>query len=100
MDIFYEDKYYIMDEEGLEVLVVPKHERSVLMWEFHNAPTGGHFGWKKMASAIRREYFWPFMMREIKMHCQMCKVCAARSGHGRRPHPILRLVPITDEPME
>ncbi|MCP4489917.1 MAG: hypothetical protein GY820_21750 [Gammaproteobacteria bacterium] len=31
------------------------------MWEFHSAPTGGHFGWKKMASAIRKEYFWPFM---------------------------------------
>ncbi|MCP4474228.1 MAG: transposase family protein, partial [Gammaproteobacteria bacterium] len=61
---------------------------------------GGHFGWKKMASAMRKEYFWPFMTREIKTFCQMCQACAARNGQGRRAHPLLRPIPITDEPME
>ncbi|MCP4486634.1 MAG: hypothetical protein GY820_04835 [Gammaproteobacteria bacterium] len=48
---------YIMDEEGQDNLVVPSKERSVLLWEFHSAPSGGHFGWKKMASAIRRAIY-------------------------------------------
>ncbi|MCP4485769.1 MAG: transposase family protein, partial [Gammaproteobacteria bacterium] len=64
------------------------------------APTGGYFSWKKMASAMRKEYFWPFMTREIKTYCQMCQACAARNGQGRRAHPLLRPIPITDEPME
>ncbi|MCP4489967.1 MAG: transposase family protein, partial [Gammaproteobacteria bacterium] len=91
---------YITDDDEQENLVVPSDQKRQLMWELHNAPTGGHFGWKKMASAMRKEYFWPFMTREIKTFCQMCQACAARSGQGRRAHPLLRPIPITDEPME
>ncbi|MCP4475829.1 MAG: transposase family protein, partial [Gammaproteobacteria bacterium] len=91
---------YVTDDNEQECLVVPVDERQQLLWEFHSAPTGGHFGWKKMSSALKKEYFWPFMTREIKIYCQMCKACAARSGQGRRPHPHLRPIPITDEPME
>ncbi|MCP4475922.1 MAG: transposase family protein, partial [Gammaproteobacteria bacterium] len=91
---------YISDDNEQENLVMPVNQRQVLLWEYHNAPTGGHFGWKKMATALRKEYFWPFMPREIKIYCQMCGTCAARNGQGRRPHPHLRPIPITDEPME
>ncbi|MCP4489198.1 MAG: hypothetical protein GY820_18080, partial [Gammaproteobacteria bacterium] len=91
---------YITDDDEQENLVVPSDQRHQLMWEFHNAPTGGHFGWRKMVAAMRKEYFWPFMTREIKIYCQMCQACAARNGQGHRPRPQLRLIPITDEPME
>ncbi|MCP4489063.1 MAG: hypothetical protein GY820_17380, partial [Gammaproteobacteria bacterium] len=84
---------YVASDSGQDSLVVPTDQRRVLMWELHNAPTGGHFGWRKMLSALRKEYFWPFMSREVKVYCQMCKTCAARSGQGRRPHPQLRSVP-------
>ncbi|MCP4494725.1 MAG: hypothetical protein GY820_46595, partial [Gammaproteobacteria bacterium] len=42
---------YISDDNEQENLVVPVNQRQVLLWEYHNAPTGGHFGWKKMATA-------------------------------------------------
>ncbi|MCP4487322.1 MAG: hypothetical protein GY820_08395, partial [Gammaproteobacteria bacterium] len=71
---------YVASDNEQDSLVVPTDQRRVLMWELHNAPTGGHFGWKRMLSALRKEYFWPFMSREIKVYCQMCKTCAARSG--------------------
>ncbi|MCP4491124.1 MAG: hypothetical protein GY820_27980, partial [Gammaproteobacteria bacterium] len=91
---------YSSEDSENECLVVPKDERQQLLWEHHNAPTGGHFGWKKMSLILKKQYFWPFMTREIKIYCQMCKACAARSGQERRPHPHLMPIPITDEPME
>ncbi|MCP4487078.1 MAG: hypothetical protein GY820_07140, partial [Gammaproteobacteria bacterium] len=50
---------YVASDNEQDSLVVPTDQRRVLMWELHNAPTGGHFGWKKMLSALRKEYFWP-----------------------------------------
>ncbi|MCP4494009.1 MAG: hypothetical protein GY820_42910, partial [Gammaproteobacteria bacterium] len=36
---------YVASDNEQDSLVVPTDQRRVLMWELHNAPTGGHFGW-------------------------------------------------------
>ncbi|MCP4487518.1 MAG: transposase family protein, partial [Gammaproteobacteria bacterium] len=94
--------YFSEDSEGLEKgkIVVPKEHRHRLCCEYHSLPTGGHFGSRKTISAMKRHYFWPFMVKQIKNYCRTCAVCAARSGQQKRPKPKLTPLPIAEEPMD
>ncbi|MCP4492402.1 MAG: hypothetical protein GY820_34600, partial [Gammaproteobacteria bacterium] len=88
--------YFSEDQSETGKMVIPKEYRHRLCCEYHSLPSGGHFGSRKTISAMKRHYFWPFMVRQIKNYCRTCAVCAARSGQQKRPKPKLTPLPIVE----
>jgi hypothetical protein len=50
-------------------------ERKQIFYEFHGSPVGGQRGMNKTHPAIKPQYFWPNMRREIEEYVKQCRSC-------------------------
>ena len=69
-------------------LITPKELRQEIFRLAHQSRTGGHLGSRRMAASIRRRYFWPAMMRDIKQWVLSCDECASRSMQNLKRSPM------------
>jgi hypothetical protein len=46
-----------------------------ILYEFHDAPLGGHRGMNKTFQAIKSRYMWPNMRQDIEEYVKQCKSC-------------------------
>jgi hypothetical protein len=46
-----------------------------ILYEFHVSPVGGHRGMNKTYRAIKSQYFWPNMRREVEEYVKQCRNC-------------------------
>jgi len=46
-----------------------------ILYEFHDSPLGGHRGMNKTYHAIKSQYFWPNMRREVEKYVKQCRSC-------------------------
>lgn len=49
--------------------------RRQILYEFHDAPIGGHKGMNKTYRAIKSRYTWPNMRQEIEEYVKKCRSC-------------------------
>ena len=45
------------------------------MYTFHNDPTAGHLGYKKVLQRLSERYDWPGMARDVKQYIAVCYQC-------------------------
>jgi len=45
------------------------------LYEFHDSPVGGHTGMNKTCRAIKSQYSWPNMRREVEEYVEQCRSC-------------------------
>lgn len=90
-----EDKLYL---KGL--LLVPEDEdlRMELLKEIHESPAGGHYGWKKLLSITRRQYWFPKMISYMQRLIRNCHICKRSSSPRDTYHGILNPLPIPEQP--
>ena len=66
--------------------------KKVIMQEMHNVPYARHPGYHKTLTAVKKEFYWPGMKKEVAMyiaHCLECKkVKAKRKNHVGILHPL------------
>ena len=46
-----------------------------ILYEFHDSPVGGHRGMNKTYRAIKSQYLWPNMRREVEEYVKQCRSC-------------------------
>jgi hypothetical protein len=69
--LFYRNKVYVPNYPEL---------RSVILKEMHNVPCARHPGYQKTISAVKSQYYWPDMKKEVVdsiakfLECQKVKV--------------------------
>jgi hypothetical protein len=51
-----------------------EEERKRILYEFHDAPLGGHRGMNKTYKAIRSKFYWPDMKNEIEEYVKKVQV--------------------------
>ena len=75
---------YYHDSNNLDtgpLLVVPSTLRRQFMYAHHNAPlSGGHRGRDSTLSCLRRKYFWPGMVRDVRKWVKKCIACVKRKA--------------------
>jgi len=49
--------------------------RSVILKEMYNVPYGGHLGYQKTISAVKSQYYWPCMKKEVAEFIAKCLEC-------------------------
>ena len=64
-------------------LLVPLKHRAELLSLAHENPLSGHFAATKTRERIERDFWWPNLPADVKMHCDSCTTCAM--ARPRRP---------------
>src|SRR6266498_2150487 len=74
------EKYQL--NEGTLVLKDQKHRRIVprsqyypLIYTFHNNPTAGHLGYKKVIQKLSERYYWPGIAKDVNQYIAACYQC-------------------------
>lgn len=52
-----------------------KHDRKVILNDFHLLPTSGHAGVRRMLTNIKKYYFWPGLESDVKNFVKKCVQC-------------------------
>ena len=55
---------------------------------------GGVFAGHLIYDRLRRDYWWPGMKKDVRVHCRSCLTCAHRKNTGRASHPPLQLIKV------
>ena len=71
--------YRLWCEDGktAECVVVPEVLREPLLMLAHNY--SGHNGFRRTYNAMKRQYYWPGMRKDILKHCKRCHQCSLQN---------------------
>ena len=62
--------------EAKDSTKLDEETKKQILYEFHDAPVGGHLGMKKKTyRAIKSRYTWPKMRRDIEEYVKQFKCC-------------------------
>ncbi|HLP44037.1 MAG TPA: RNase H-like domain-containing protein [Candidatus Nanoarchaeia archaeon] len=84
---------YRISKGNVRVMYVPINLRKRVMFLYHDTPSVGHNGYKRMLNAIRQSLYWQSMATEIGAYvascldCQRNKLLPARTPLSARPAP-------------
>uniref|UniRef100_L7LYP4 RNA-directed DNA polymerase n=1 Tax=Rhipicephalus pulchellus TaxID=72859 RepID=L7LYP4_RHIPC len=78
--------------------VIPKHLRSTVLRELHDAPTAGHLGVSRTYDRVRRRFYWPGLSRSVRRYVNACEICQRRKKPSGLPAGYLQPINIPSEP--
>eukprot|EP00253_Pinus_taeda_P011178 PITA_11178 len=93
---------YKLNKDGMihfkQRLYVPSQDKikNLIMDEFHVSHYAGHPGYQKMITAIRKEYFWPGMKKDIAEYLARCLECQQIKAEHQHPAGLLQPLPIPE----
>lgn len=80
------------------LIVLPKHLITKVLYANHDdCIGGGHLGYARTLSKIRRNYFWEDMNKHIMDYCRSCPDCQSRKRPIRQPQGHLTPTPAPPE---
>eukprot|EP00253_Pinus_taeda_P004696 PITA_04696 len=85
--LYFNKKLYIPNEESLKKLILD---------EFHISHYSGHPGYQKMVTALRREYYWPKMKKEVAEYLARCLEFQQIKVEHLYPAGLLQPLPIPE----
>jgi transposase InsO family protein len=74
--------------------------RRKLLFEMHDAPTGGHLGVRKTIHKMQEQFWWLGMRKDIEDYVRGCVVCASTKASQQLPTGLLHPLPIPSRPWE
>jgi hypothetical protein len=81
------DKEWKEHEDGVvtwrEQIYVPKNKtlREDIIREHHDSIAGGHPGRYKTQELITRNYWWPYIQKDIRRYIDGCETCQRTKAH-------------------
>ncbi|KAG6438878.1 hypothetical protein O3G_MSEX000297, partial [Manduca sexta] len=62
--------------ENVWKLYIPETLREDVLSACHDNPKAGHFGIRKTLYRIKKDFFWPNMIKDVKRYVNNCELCA------------------------
>ncbi|GBG66908.1 hypothetical protein CBR_g72663 [Chara braunii] len=89
-----------LEKAGNKRLCVPNREslRSLFLGECHDVT--GQFDYKKTATNLLQQFWWPTMMRDAKLYVETCQVCQRDKPRTQAPLGLLKPLSIPERPGE
>ncbi|GFX46348.1 transposon Tf2-8 polyprotein [Trichonephila clavipes] len=82
---------YAPDSESEEAqLVVPSHERTLILKNHHDAPMAGHYGAEGTYTRIAKNYYWTGMRKYITDYVKNCPDCIKYKASNQKPSGLLQ----------
>jgi hypothetical protein len=101
-DIQQKYKDYKLEEDGIllfqDRFYIPNYQelRNLILKEMHNVPYAGHPGYQKTITAVRGQYFWPGMKKDVTGYLAKCMECQKVKAKHRHPTRLLQSFPIPE----
>lgn len=73
------------NEENLWKLYIPESLRHDILRACHDNPRAGHLGIRKTQYRIKKHYFWPKIVQDVKQYVKNCEVCASHKVSQNLP---------------
>lgn len=76
--VYIRTSYYTGDNEQDNEswkLWIPLNLRNDILSRFHNSPVAAHGGMVKTLELIRRKFYWPGMVRDVRNYVRLCETC-------------------------
>jgi transposase InsO family protein len=86
--------------DGLLYIPNDREIQRKLLYEMHDAPTGGHLGGRKTVHKMQGLCWWPGMKRDVEDYVRGCVVCASIKPSQQLPAGLLQPLPIPHRPWE
>ncbi|UYV63869.1 hypothetical protein LAZ67_2005858, partial [Cordylochernes scorpioides] len=94
--ILYKKNYSTTGRPWL--MMIPKHLRSEVMADLHDAPTAGHLGFARTYDKVKKRFYWPGLYRTVRQYVSHCRECQRRKKLPRRPAGQLLSIPPVEKP--
>jgi hypothetical protein len=83
----YRGIIYVPNSQELKILILR---------EMHNVPYARHPGYQKTIAAIKGQYYWPGMKKEVADFIAKCLECQKVKAEHRHPTSLLQPLPIPE----
>ncbi|UYV78935.1 hypothetical protein LAZ67_17000317, partial [Cordylochernes scorpioides] len=80
------------------LMMIPKHLRSEVMADLHDAPTAGHLGFARTYDKVKKRFYWPGLYITVRQYVSHCRECQRRKKLPRRPAGQLVSIPPVEKP--
>jgi hypothetical protein len=95
------EEYKLDNDENLicrgKIYVPNSHElENLILREIHNIPYVGHPRYQKAIAAVRSQYYWPGMKKEVADFISKCLECQKVNDEHRKPIGLLQTLPILE----
>eukprot|EP00253_Pinus_taeda_P011330 PITA_11330 len=93
---------YTLDNDGMlcfnKKLYVPDSNdlKRLILDEFHISHYTGHPGYQKMVTALKKEYYWPGMKKQVVEYLARCLECQQIKAEHQHPARLLQPLPIPE----
>jgi hypothetical protein len=71
--------------------------RNLVLKEMHDAPYVGNLGYQKTITAVRSQFFWPGMKKDVADYIARCMECQKVKDEHRHPTGLLQPLPIPEK---
>eukprot|EP00253_Pinus_taeda_P015655 PITA_15655 len=85
--LYFNKRLYVPDSDDLKNLILD---------EFHTSHYTSHPGYQKMVTALRKEYFWPRMKKQVVEYLAKCLECQQIKAEHQHPAGLLQPLPIPE----
>jgi hypothetical protein len=85
----------LLHKNGIFIPNVQDMKR-IIFHEMHNTPYARHPRYQKTITAVKSQYFWPGMKREILEYIARCMECQKVKTEHRHPTGLLQPFPIPE----
>jgi hypothetical protein len=90
----------VVENEGHSQTEINDELKRQILYEYHDAPLGGHRGMNKTYSAIKSKYSWPNMKQEIEDYVRKCKSCQINKVLGPQRKVPMEITTTANQPFE
>ena len=80
------DEVVFVTDKDVHRLLVPNHQRELLLKSVHGDQTGGHRSSEKMVSILKTGFYWPTMNYDAQLHVKNCVSCGRMKKPPRLPN--------------
>ena len=81
-------------------LITDEETKRTILYEYHDAPLGGHRGMNRTVREIRKRYDWPNLKREVEGYVKKCQSCQANKTLGTRYRAPMEITTTARKPFE
>jgi len=82
------------EENTDEARTYTEEEKQLILYEYHDAPVGGHQGIERTIKRIRLNHNWPGLTKDVERYISKCESCQKNKLSRRIKAPLV----ITDTP--
>jgi hypothetical protein len=79
---------------------IGEEKKKQILYEYHDAPLGGHRGMTKTYKAINEKFQWPNMRQEIEEYVRRCKSCQINKLLNPKTKAPMEITTTAEHPFE